>query len=87
MKVSDRLLYLKSLFKNVDKQALLNNGLDIKLDRTDKLYQNMIERNIEYLLYRNNTKVIRNIEKYYKKKAKENEKKLNGWTFNNKWIK
>ena len=78
MKVSDRLLYLKSLFKNVDKQALLNNGLDIKLDRTDKLYQNMIERNIEYLLYRNNTKVIRNIEKYYKKKAKENEKKLNG---------
>ena len=78
MKVSDKLLYLKSLFENVDKQALLNNGLDIKLDRTDKLYQNMIERNIEYLLYRNNTKVIRNIEKYYKKKAKENEKKLNG---------
>ena len=78
MKISDKLLYLKSLFENVDKQALLNNGLDIKLDRTDKLYQNMIERNIEYLLYRNNTKVIRNIEKYYKKKVKENEKKLNG---------
>ena len=52
-------------------------GLDIKLNRIEDNYNQIIENNCNYILSRSNYKVFKALERFEKKKEKEDGEKIN----------
>jgi len=59
----------------------LQEGLNIKTNRSIENYRKNIELNCKYILSRSNYKVVTSIEKYMKKKEKVGNEEKNKWGF------
>ena len=52
-------------------------GLNIKLTRIEDNYNSIVEQNCNYILSRSNIKVLRALNRFEKKKEKEDGEKIN----------
>lgn len=75
-KLRNRLLSIKYDLEGADNMDPLNEGLNIKLDRTEHNYQQNIIKNCNYILSRNNCKAILALSKYMEQQEKENGEKI-----------
>lgn len=53
----------------------LKEGVDIKLDRAERRYDEIVERNCDYILSRSNYKVFKALTAYEKRRKKQDGKK------------
>lgn len=72
---------LLSIKKDLDTMSSntgsFKEGLNIKLTRIDDNYNQIVENNCNYILSRSNIKVLRALNRFEKKKGRENEEKIN----------
>lgn len=58
---------------NIDKNSLFTSKVKDVIDANYQSYQNMLKVNFDYLLYRDNLKVIKTIKREKVKREKKNE--------------
>ena len=66
--------YLDELSSSIDS---FKEGLNIKLTRIEDNYNSIVEQNCNYILSRSNIKVFRALNRFEKKKEKEDGEKIN----------
>jgi hypothetical protein len=78
MNLKDKLDIIRNDLNKINNshKELLLKGLDIKLERVGKKYNQTIIDNCKYILSRNNYKVMMSINRYNRRKEKKNEEKL-----------
>ena len=78
MTLFDKLMSIKNELDNLSNNAL-KEGLDIKLDRIERKYNNIIEANCNYILSRSNYKVFKALNRYAKKEKLNVKKSIRGF--------
>ena len=73
MTLKDNLLKIKDELIEKDPDIIYNQGVDIKLGRSEDNYQKAIQKNCEYILSRSNHKVIMALDRYNKRKEKNKD--------------
>ena len=77
MTLRDKLLEIRNELKPVkDVEKIFDDGLEMKLGRSEDNYQKAIKKNCEYILSRSNYKAIMAIDRYnrYKERHKDEQK-------------
>lgn len=72
MTLREKLNSIANDLKPIRKESILQQGIDTKLGRSQRKYQEAIEQNCRYILSRNNHKVLMAIDRYNRRKEKEN---------------
>ena len=72
MTLRDKLNSLRIFYE--DKDELFSRCVTERLTRSKDIYEEVLEKNCSYILSRNNLKVIRSLNRYEKRKEKNNEK-------------
>lgn len=72
---------IKDELKPQDKDKILQSGVDLKLGRTEKNYEEAVKRNCMYILSRNNHKAMMAIDRYNKRKEKNQDDKESNYGF------
>lgn len=72
MTLRDKLNSLRITYE--DKDELFSRCVADRLARSKDIYEEALEKNCDYILSRDNLKVIRSLNRYEKRKEKNNEK-------------
>lgn len=62
-----------------DRDEIFREGVNIKLGRNERKYENAVEANCKYILSRSNYKAMMAIDRYNKRKEKNNEETKYGF--------
>ena len=81
MTLREKLNQINKELQPIDRDSILQEGLDIKLGRSEKNYQEAIQRNCMYILSRNNHKAMMAIDRYNKRKEKNNDDEESNYGF------
>lgn len=76
MDLYNKLFSIKNELNNWSKESF-KEGLQIKLNRIEKNYNEAIEKNFDYILSRSNYKIFKALNTYNKKESKQDGKKDN----------
>lgn len=81
MTLRDKLISIEKELVDLDREKIYNDGVDIKLGRSEDNYQHIIEENCKYILSRSNYKAMMAIDRYNKRKEKNKDEKKNEYGF------
>lgn len=73
MTLNEKLTSIKTELKRIPKNEIIKEGVDTKLGRSQKNYEEAIEKNCKYILSRDNYKAMIAIARYAKKKERLND--------------
>lgn len=81
MTLKDKLLEIKKELVILDRNEIFENGVNVKLLRSEENYKNSIENNCDYILSRNNHKAIMAMDRYNRWKEKRINEEKNKYGF------
>ena len=73
MTLNEKLTKIKTELKRIPKNEIIKDGVDTKLGRSRRNYEEAIEKNCKYILSRDNYKAMIAISRYTKKKERLND--------------
>ena len=73
MTLNEKLREIKTELKRIPKNEIIKDGVDTKLGRSRRNYEEAIEKNCKYILSRDNYKAMIAIARYAKKKERLND--------------
>lgn len=73
MSLKETLNEIRKELTPLDRNKIFEEGVNIKLGRTKENYEKAIELNCRYILSRSNYKALMAIDRYNKRKEKNNE--------------
>ena len=73
MTLNEKLKEIKTELKRIPKNEIIKDGVDTKLGRSRRNYEEAIEKNCKYILSRDNYKAMIAISRYEKKKERLND--------------
>lgn len=78
MTLRDKLLNIKKeLYLDKNPKEIIQEGIDIKIGRTEDKYNETVKKNCMYILSRSNYKVMMAIDRYNKRKDRINKDEEN----------
>lgn len=81
MTLKDKLLEIKKELIVLDRDKIFEDGVNIKLLRSENNYKNSVENNCDYILSRNNYKAIMAMDRYNRWKEKKINEEKNKYGF------
>lgn len=81
MTLKENLNNIKRELEPRDPGQILEEGLNIKLGRTERNYEDAVKRNCMYILSRNNYKAMMAIDRYNKWKEKNQDEEESNYGF------
>lgn len=81
MTLKDKLLEMKKELVILDRNEIFENGVNIKLLRSENNYKNSVKNNCDYILSRNNYKAIMAMDRYNRWKEKKINEEKNKYGF------
>ena len=81
MTLKDKLLEIKKELVVLDRDKMFEDGVNVKLLRSEDNYKKAIENNCEYILSRNNYKAIMAMDRYDRWKEKKANEEKNKYRF------
>ena len=73
MTLNEKLIEIKTELIHIPKKDIIKEGVDTKLGRAQRHYEQAIEKNCKYILSRDNYKAMIAIARYTKKKERLND--------------
>ena len=73
MTLNEKLTKIKTELKRIPTNEIIKDGVDTKLGRSRRNYEEAIEKNCKYILSRDNYKAMIAISRYTKKKERLND--------------
>ena len=73
MTLNEKLTKIKTELKRIPKNEIIKDGVDTKLGRSRRNYEEAVEKNCKYILSRDNYKAMIAIARYTKKKERLND--------------
>lgn len=81
MTLRDKLNEINKELIKIPRDKIFNDGVNVKLERSQDNYSTIIEKNCKYIMSRNNYKAMMAIDRYNKRKEKKGNEEENKYGF------